>query len=115
MRACACLAFAIVALAGDGSASPAERDASFSAAAEMAEVRSHCAATAVTFEDYANCLASLWPTNACSRIRGGYHDCIAGQASAIRHECEVHVVLSKYMDCVGIGENRIGVDWPGHE
>ena len=115
MRACACLALAIWALAGDGSARSAEPDPSFSAAAEMAEVRSHCAATAGTFEDYANCLASLWPTNACSRIHGGYHDCIAAQASAIRHECKVHVVLSKYMDCVGVGENRIGADWPGHE
>ena len=114
MRACACLALAILAFAGDASASSAERDASFSAKTEMAEIRSDCAAIAVTFEDYANCLASRWPRT-CSSIRGGYDDCIAAEASAIRHECGVHVVLSKYMDCVGIGENRIGVDWPGHE
>ena len=93
MRACACLALAILAFAGDASASSAERDASFSATAEMAEVRSDCAAIAVTFEDYANCLASRWPMNACSRIRGGYDDCIASEASAIRRECGVHVVL----------------------
>ena len=115
MRACACLALAILALAGDASGSSAERGASFSARAEMAEVRSYCAATAVTFEDYANCLASRWPRSACFGTGDDYDDCIAPEASAIRNECGVHVVLSEYMDCVGIGENQIGVDWPGHE
>ena len=110
MRACACFALSTLALAGDASASSAERGASFSARAQMAEVRSDCAAIAVTPEDYANCLASRWPTNACSGIGDGHDDCIAAEASAVRDECGVHVVLSKYMDCVATGENRIGVD-----
>ena len=48
MRAYACLALAILAFAGDASASSAERGASFSAKTEMAEIRSNCAAIAVS-------------------------------------------------------------------
>jgi hypothetical protein len=108
MRACACLAIAIPALAGCASDGSAERSASFSA--ETA-VRSYCAGIAVTPEDHADCLASRWARNECSGIGAGYGDCIAAQHSAVRGECGVHVVFSKYADCVAIGENRIG-GWP---
>jgi hypothetical protein len=111
MRACACLAIAIVALAGCAPDSSAERSSSFSA---DTAVRGYCAGLAVTPEDHANCLASHWALNGCSGIGGEYDDCIAAERGALRGECGVHTVFSKYMDCVAIGENSIG-GWPPSE
>lgn len=111
MRACACLAIAMGALAGCAPDSWAWLDASFLAGTDMAAARSHCAVTAVTPEDYANCLASRWTLNACDGIGGSYDDCIAAERGAAQESCAVHVVFSKYFDCVAIAENRIG-GWP---
>ena len=111
MRACACLAIAIVALAGCAPDGSAEGSASFWAENYMAAAGSYCAAVAVTPENQADCLASRWALNECSGIGGGYDDCIAAEYSALRDVCEAHLVFSKYMDCVAIGENRIG-GWP---
>jgi hypothetical protein len=113
MRACRCLAIAILAVAGCAPDSSLERSASFSAESDMAAVRGYCAGIAVTPEDHANCVASRAALNKCSGIGGDYDDCIAAEHSAVRGVCDAHVVFSEYADCVGIGQNRVGSDWTG--
>jgi hypothetical protein len=106
MHACARAAIAILVLEACAPDTSAERSASFSA--DLATVRSNCAATATTREDYADCLVTRWPYlgDECD-----YTDCIEAQRAAVRAVCTAHVVFSDYADCVGRGENRIGPDW----
>ena len=106
MRGCAPAAIAILALEACAPDSSAERSASRSA--DMAAVRSQCAATARAPQDYTDCLIARWPVSSYECDHAG---CVEAQRDSVRRACGVHLVFSDYMDCVAIGENRIGPDW----
>jgi len=104
MRGCAPAAIAILALEACAPSGSAKRSASF--LADLPAFYTECTTTR-TPEAYANCRAAQLPAS------GDHCDdanCFQALRHSVRAGCGDYIVFSDYMDCVAIGENRIGPD-----
>jgi hypothetical protein len=108
MRGCAPAAIALVALEACAPSSSAKRSAGY--LANLPDYYTTCTTTS-TPQAYENCRAAFWPV--ASLFDCGSSDCAQGLRHFVRAGCSNgdSVVFQNYLDCVAIGENRLGPDW----
>ena len=108
MRGCAPAAIAMLALEACAPDSSARRGASYWA--NLPDYYTTCTTTR-TAEAYENCRAAMWPAASFSDCDSS--TCAQGLRDSVRAGCRHgdSVVFQDYLDCVAIGENRLGPDW----
>jgi hypothetical protein len=109
MRGCAPAAIALVALEACAPSGSAKRSASY--LADLPDYYTTCTTTS-TPQAYENCRAAMWRP-ASFYDCGGSSACAQGLRDSVRAGCRDRgsVVFRDYLDCVAIGENRLGPDW----
>jgi hypothetical protein len=110
MRGCAPAAIALVALQACTFSWSAKRGASFYWA-DQPNYDTACTTTR-TPEAYDNCMAAFEPA-ASFYDCGGSADCAQGLRASVRAGCRNgdSAAFQNYLDCIAIGENRLGPDW----